>query len=58
MKHYRINKAKFIYFILLMIGIIFLAWLTISWGEVIVKNANDNIIYSDWNLFTLILNYS
>ena len=57
MKHYRINKVKFIYFILLVIGIIFLAWLAISWGEVIVKNANDNIIYSNWNLFALILNH-
>ena len=59
MKHYKINKAKFIYFILLIIKIVFLVWLWLSWCEVLVKNTNTsgNIIYSNWNLFALILNH-
>ena len=55
MKKYKINKIKFTYFILMIIGIIFLAWLTVSWCEIILKNANNEIIYNNWNLLTLML---
>lgn len=36
------------------IGVTFLAWLTISWVQVIALNLGSNPTYSAWNLLSLL----
>ena len=32
---------------------IFLAWVTLSYCEILAKNLSENPVYSFWNIFTL-----
>lgn len=36
-------------------SIIFICWGAISWMEVMCKNINPDAVYSNWNLFYMLL---
>lgn len=47
---YRLNWKKFLRFMLILLVIVALTWFLISFIEVVLKNTNENITYSNWNL--------
>lgn len=55
MKTYRLNKIKFIRFILIVICTLALIWFGVSYGEVLAKNLNGNVQLTAWNFFNLFM---
>ena len=47
---YRLNWAKFIKFLLVLLVIVASIWFLMSYIEVVLKNTTKEITYSDWNI--------
>lgn len=47
---YRLNWAKFVRFVLILLVIVISMWFLMSYIEVVLKNTTKEINYSDWNI--------
>lgn len=56
-KHYRWNPLILVKNLVILATVILIAWGTISYCEILVKNTSINTrpIYSSWNLWTSVL---
>lgn len=55
MKHYRINKAKFTWFIVVVISLIFIGWVAVSYVDIIAHNLTSDYNYPTWNAFKIFI---
>lgn len=53
MKHYRINKAKFAWFIVMVISLVFIGWVAVSYADIIAHNLTGGYNYPAWNAFEI-----
>jgi len=53
MKHYRINKAKFAWFIVVVISLMFIGWVAVSYADIIAHNLTGGHNYPAWNAFKI-----
>lgn len=53
MKHYRINKAKFAWFIVMVISLVFIGWVAVSYVDVVAHNLAGGHEYPGWNAFEI-----
>ena len=53
MKHYRINKAKFTWFIVVVISLMFIGWVAVSYVDIIAHNLTSGYDYPAWNAFKI-----
>lgn len=42
--------------IIILVCIVFIFWVGISYGEILMKNLNVDPAYSDWNIFIILSN--
>lgn len=42
--------------IIILVCIVFIFWVGISYGEILMKNLNVDSVYSDWNIFIILSN--
>lgn len=51
MKHHRINKAKFTWFIVVIISLVLIGWVAVSYVDIVAHNLTSGYNYPAWNAF-------
>lgn len=51
MKHYKINKVKFTWFIVVIISLALIGWVAVSYVDIVAHNLTSGYNYPAWNAF-------
>lgn len=51
MKHYKINRVKFTWFIVIIISLALIGWIAVSYIDIVAHNLTSGYNYPAWNAF-------